>query len=117
MTGEFSNGGEPMRRFTQTFVLAAQAPKTYYVHNDIFRYQDLGFPDDEEDELEGEAGLGETTEREVEEGRSEAEEDDQGHQGQVLEQQGHPGHMSTPQGTIPQPQQQIYYSVSSQQVN
>jgi len=28
-----------MRRFTQTFVLAAQSPKKYYVHNDIFRYQ------------------------------------------------------------------------------
>ena len=28
-----------MRRFTQTFVLAAQSPKKYYVHNDIIRYQ------------------------------------------------------------------------------
>lgn len=28
-----------MRRFTQTFVLGAQSPKQYYVHNDIFRYQ------------------------------------------------------------------------------
>ncbi|KAK9694936.1 RNA recognition motif [Popillia japonica] len=33
-------GNGPMRRFTQTFVLAAQSPKKYYVHNDIFRYQD-----------------------------------------------------------------------------
>lgn len=40
VTGELSNAGQPMRRFTQTFVLAAQAPKKYYVHNDIFRYQD-----------------------------------------------------------------------------
>ncbi|CAH2040081.1 unnamed protein product, partial [Iphiclides podalirius] len=39
VTGELSNGGAPMRRFTQTFVLAAQSPKKYYVHNDIFRYQ------------------------------------------------------------------------------
>ncbi|KAL1122105.1 hypothetical protein AAG570_003511 [Ranatra chinensis] len=39
VTGELSNGGQPMRRFTQTFVLAAQSPKKYYVHNDIFRYQ------------------------------------------------------------------------------
>lgn len=39
VTGELSNGGQPMRRFTQTFVLAAQSPKQYYVHNDIFRYQ------------------------------------------------------------------------------
>lgn len=30
-----------MRRFTQTFVLACQSPKKYYVHNDIFRYQDV----------------------------------------------------------------------------
>lgn len=41
VTGELSNGGAPMRRFTQTFVLAAQTPKKYYVHNDIFRYQVL----------------------------------------------------------------------------
>ncbi|CAH0558985.1 unnamed protein product [Brassicogethes aeneus] len=40
VTGELSNAGQPMRRFTQTFVLAAQSPKKYYVHNDIFRYQD-----------------------------------------------------------------------------
>ena len=38
-----------MRRFTQTFVLAAQAPKKYYVHNDIFRYQDFGYEEEEED--------------------------------------------------------------------
>ena len=39
-----------MRRFMQTFVLAPQSPKKYYVHNDIFRYQVgernlKGFPD------------------------------------------------------------------------
>lgn len=39
VTGELSNAGQPMRRFTQTFVLGAQSPKKYYVHNDIFRYQ------------------------------------------------------------------------------
>lgn len=43
VTGELSNNGQPMRRFTQTFVLAAQSPKKYYVHNDIFRYQVLHF--------------------------------------------------------------------------
>ncbi|XP_047025841.1 ras GTPase-activating protein-binding protein 2 isoform X2 [Helicoverpa zea] len=47
VTGELSNGGAPMRRFTQTFVLAAQSPKKYYVHNDIFRYQDIVFSDEE----------------------------------------------------------------------
>lgn len=30
----------------QTFVLAPQSPKKYYVHNDIFRYQDEVFHDD-----------------------------------------------------------------------
>nr|CAD7443834.1 unnamed protein product [Timema bartmani] len=47
VTGELSNSGEPMRRFTQTFVLAAQSPLKYYVHNDIFRYQDMIFSDEE----------------------------------------------------------------------
>lgn len=51
VTGELSNDGQPMRRFTQTFVLAAQSPKKYYVHNDIFRYQDL-YSEDEVDENE-----------------------------------------------------------------
>lgn len=60
VTGELSNAGQPMRRFTQTFVLAAQSPKKYYVHNDIFRYQDEVFTDEECD---------------PESGRSEAEED------------------------------------------
>ena len=39
VSGELSNNGQPMRRFMQTFVLAPQSPKKYYVHNDIFRYQ------------------------------------------------------------------------------
>jgi len=43
VSGELSNNGEPMRRFMQTFVLAPQSPKKYYVHNDIFRYQDEVF--------------------------------------------------------------------------
>ena len=37
--GELSNNNKPMRRFMQTFVLAPQTPKKYYVYNDIFRYQ------------------------------------------------------------------------------
>ena len=40
VSGELSNNGEPMRRFMQTFMLAPQSTKKYYVHNDIFRYQD-----------------------------------------------------------------------------
>jgi Ras GTPase-activating protein-binding protein 1 len=45
VTGELSNNGEPMRRFMQTFVLAPQTPKKFYVHNDIFRYQDEVYQD------------------------------------------------------------------------
>lgn len=40
VVGELSNNGSVMRRFMQTFVLAPQSPKKYYLHNDIFRYQD-----------------------------------------------------------------------------
>ncbi|EDS36199.1 rasputin [Culex quinquefasciatus] len=55
VTGELSNDGQPMRRFTQTFVLAAQSAKKYYVHNDIFRYQDV-YSDDEIDENDRSGG-------------------------------------------------------------
>ncbi|GFO18540.1 ras GTPase-activating protein-binding protein 2 [Plakobranchus ocellatus] len=47
VTGELSNSGEPMRRFMQTFVLVPQTPKKFYVHNDIFRYQDEVFHDED----------------------------------------------------------------------
>ena len=40
VTGELSTGGKPMRAFVQTFVLAPESPKKYYVRNDFFRYQD-----------------------------------------------------------------------------
>lgn len=75
-----------MRRFTQTFVLGAQAPKKYYVHNDIFRYQDFGFPDEEEVDSEGpDSGMHDSGEREIEEGgRSEPEEDEQQNQVQQI---------------------------------
>jgi len=49
VTGELSNNGMPMRRFMQTFVLVPQSPKNYYVHNDIFRYQDWVFGDADTD--------------------------------------------------------------------
>jgi len=45
VVGELSNCGSPMRRFMQTFVLAPQSAKKYYLHNDIFRYQDEVFAD------------------------------------------------------------------------
>ncbi|XP_074647061.1 ras GTPase-activating protein-binding protein 2-like [Tubulanus polymorphus] len=54
VTGELSNNGQPMRRFMQTFVLAPQSPKKYYVHNDIFRYQDEVFSDSDEEKDEEE---------------------------------------------------------------
>ncbi|KAH8382756.1 hypothetical protein KR009_005128 [Drosophila setifemur] len=54
VTGELSNDGQPMRRFTQTFVLAAQSPKKYYVHNDIFRYQDMYIEDEQDGESRSE---------------------------------------------------------------
>ena len=39
VTGELSVARQPMRPFVQTFVLAQESPKKYYIHNDIFRYQ------------------------------------------------------------------------------
>lgn len=53
VSGELSNDGQPMRRFTQTFVLACQSPKKYYVHNDIFRYQDIYTEDEDSGRGEG----------------------------------------------------------------
>ena len=53
VAGEISNNQEPLRRFMQTFVLGPQdhdgkAPGTsFYVHNDIFRYQDDIFAEPE----------------------------------------------------------------------
>ncbi|XP_016340338.1 ras GTPase-activating protein-binding protein 2 [Sinocyclocheilus anshuiensis] len=60
--GELSNSGRPMRRFMQTFVLASygSAVNKFYVHNDIFRYEEEVFGDSE-------AELGESEEEEVEE--------------------------------------------------
>ncbi|CAF0883890.1 unnamed protein product, partial [Brachionus calyciflorus] len=52
VTGELSNNGEAMRRFMQTFVLAPQSPKKFYVHNDIFRYQDEIYQDVSDTESE-----------------------------------------------------------------
>jgi len=121
VSGELSNAGQPMRRFTQTFVLAVQAPKTYYVHNDIFRYQDLIFPDEDEADVSGADG-GESGERETEEiGRTEPEEDEHQTQPQQLstpaqaaEQQAQPPLIPTQQPPIQQ-QQPMYYNVAAPQ--
>ncbi|XP_015181642.1 PREDICTED: ras GTPase-activating protein-binding protein 2 isoform X1 [Polistes dominula] len=117
VSGELSNAGQPMRRFTQTFVLAIQAPKKYYVHNDIFRYQDMIFPDEEETDVSGmEGGINETGERDAEEGGpSEPDEDEHQNQGQPLtgtapaaEPQTQATLISTQQPQLQQ--QQIYYA-------
>ncbi|XP_034184658.1 ras GTPase-activating protein-binding protein 2 isoform X1 [Osmia lignaria lignaria] len=122
VSGELSNAGQPMRRFTQTFVLAIQAPKTYYVHNDIFRYQDLIFPDEEETDVGGVEGVvGESVEREGEEGvRSEAEEEEHQNRGQQLtapaastEPQTQPPLIPAQQSVLQQ--QQMYYAPPPQQ--
>ncbi|XP_061778910.1 ras GTPase-activating protein-binding protein 2 isoform X2 [Nerophis lumbriciformis] len=60
--GELSNNGQPIRKFMQTFVLAPEGSvaNKFYVHNDIFRYEDEVFCDSE-------AELDEESEEEVEE--------------------------------------------------
>ncbi|XP_022616054.1 ras GTPase-activating protein-binding protein 1 isoform X2 [Seriola dumerili] len=59
--GELSNNMQPMRKFMQTFVLAPEGTvaNKFYVHNDVFRYQDEVFgdsdsepPEESEDEVE-----------------------------------------------------------------
>ncbi|MBN3315648.1 G3BP2 protein, partial [Atractosteus spatula] len=64
--GELSNNGQPMRKFMQTFVLAPEGSvaNKFYVHNDIFRYEDEVFADSE-------AELDEESEEEVEEEQEE----------------------------------------------
>ncbi|XP_020810914.1 ras GTPase-activating protein-binding protein 1-like isoform X1 [Drosophila serrata] len=52
VSGELSNDGQPMRRFFQTFVLAAQSSKKYYVQNDICSYQDLGLAEEQDQSKE-----------------------------------------------------------------
>ncbi|XP_068181160.1 ras GTPase-activating protein-binding protein 1 [Antennarius striatus] len=59
--GELSNNMQPMRKFMQTFVLAPEGTvaNKFYVHNDVFRYQDEVFgdsdsepPEESEDDAE-----------------------------------------------------------------
>lgn len=57
VSGELSNDGEPMRRFTQTFVLGVESPRKYYVHNDIFRYQDMLLTDEGGDSPSGDEDI------------------------------------------------------------
>lgn len=103
VTGELSNNGEPMRRFTQTFVLAAQSPKKYYVHNDIFRYQDLIA--DDENEVENRSD----NDDEHDDGTTALVVDGNNQQSDQQQQQQPPPpqHQTPPQQ--PQQQQNIYY--------
>uniref|UniRef100_A0A667YBJ7 GTPase activating protein (SH3 domain) binding protein 1 n=1 Tax=Myripristis murdjan TaxID=586833 RepID=A0A667YBJ7_9TELE len=57
--GELSNNMQPMRKFMQTFVLAPEGTvaNKFYVHNDVFRYQDEVFGDSDSEPPEGEATL------------------------------------------------------------
>jgi Ras GTPase-activating protein-binding protein 1 len=50
----------------QTFVLAPQTPKKYYVHNDIFRYQDEVYLDNSDTESEDQQNHDSTTVNNVE---------------------------------------------------
>nr|XP_023653204.1 ras GTPase-activating protein-binding protein 1 isoform X3 [Paramormyrops kingsleyae] len=64
--GELSNNMQPMRKFMQTFVLAPEGTvaNKFYVHNDIFRYQDEVFADsDSEPPEESEEDVEELEER------------------------------------------------------
>uniref|UniRef100_A0A3B3ZAI7 Uncharacterized protein n=1 Tax=Periophthalmus magnuspinnatus TaxID=409849 RepID=A0A3B3ZAI7_9GOBI len=53
--GELSNNMQPMRKFMQTFVLAPEGTvaNKFYVHNDVFRYQDEVFADSDSEPPEG----------------------------------------------------------------
>uniref|UniRef100_A0A8C7H579 GTPase activating protein (SH3 domain) binding protein 1 n=1 Tax=Oncorhynchus kisutch TaxID=8019 RepID=A0A8C7H579_ONCKI len=57
--GELSNDMQPMRKFMQTFVLAPEGTvaNKFYVHNDVFRYQDEVFGDSDSEPPEGESFL------------------------------------------------------------
>uniref|UniRef100_UPI00358E64F2 ras GTPase-activating protein-binding protein 2 isoform X1 n=1 Tax=Myxine glutinosa TaxID=7769 RepID=UPI00358E64F2 len=73
--GELSNAGLPMRRFMQTFVLAPEGsvPNKFYVHNDIFRYQDEVMDSDGDVAEESEEDVVEEAEEEVDEPQLAAE--------------------------------------------
>lgn len=65
--GELSNSGRPMRRFMQTFVLAPEgsAANKFYVHNDIFRYEEEVFGDSEAELADSEEEEGEEEQTET----------------------------------------------------
>uniref|UniRef100_A0A3B3U321 GTPase activating protein (SH3 domain) binding protein 1 n=1 Tax=Poecilia latipinna TaxID=48699 RepID=A0A3B3U321_9TELE len=62
--GELSNNMQPMRKFMQTFVLAPEGTvaNKFYVHNDVFRYQDEVFGDSDSEPPEEPAAPGDEEE-------------------------------------------------------
>ena len=104
VSGELSNAGAPMRRFTQTFVLAAQAPKKYYVQNDIFRYQDSTFNVDMEV-----GSMNQVCEQEREIVHSKQEEEDHAQAQQLTSKMVNADQHALNQQQLPQ--HQMYYSV------
>lgn len=121
VSGELSKNGNPMRRFAQTFVLAAQSPTKFYVHNDIFRYQDYEYPEEELEEVENDTNINESVEREeeIEIARQEADKDEQ--QNQITTKIGNVQigqnqiHQQPPQ--LNQQEPAMYYSMQPQAVS
>uniref|UniRef100_A0A3Q2CTG9 G3BP stress granule assembly factor 2b n=1 Tax=Cyprinodon variegatus TaxID=28743 RepID=A0A3Q2CTG9_CYPVA len=75
--GELSNNGQPMRKFMQTFVLAPEGSvaNKFYVHNDIFCYEDEVFGDSEAELEEGTNGVEEPMEEPAPEPEPEPEQE------------------------------------------
>lgn len=48
VVGQLSNDQQPMRRFFQTFVLCRRNTNHYFVKNDIFRFQDYEYPEEDD---------------------------------------------------------------------
>ena len=65
MSGEFSNDTQPIRRFTESFVLSTQSPDKYFIHNSIFRYQDLVLKNDTDSFPKGDEERQQDTQRDV----------------------------------------------------
>lgn len=108
VTGELSTHGKPMRRFTQTFVLAPHSARNYYVRNDIFRYHDEVFQeneDEEEDRVESDEETVESPqEKQDSDDVEDEEEDTEGHP--PLPSPAHPAPISTQEAPAVSP----YYS-------
>lgn len=132
VTGELSTHGKPMRRFTQTFVLAPHSARNYYVRNDIFRYHDEVFQDNDAEEEENEVSEEETGEPQPENVESvEEEEPSPSHTATISAQEPPPvsgyyspppstvsngtNHLDSPTGTPPKAQHQVEGRVEAEE--